>query len=143
MHNDFLAGVISKYRSTGRTIITALIFSALLTVLTGCGHEHKWTEATCTEPRTCTECGKTEGEPLGHKWKEATCTEAKTCSVCGETEGEPLGHKWKEATCTEAKTCSVCGETEGEPLQCLRRNRGRAVRPCRRGLGSHKRADLH
>ena len=28
MHNDFLAGVISKYRSTGRTIITALIFSA-------------------------------------------------------------------------------------------------------------------
>ena len=116
MHNNFLAGIVSKYRSIGRTIITALIFSALLTALTGCGHEHNWAEATCTEPKTCTECGKTEGEPLGHKWKEATCTEAKTCSVCGETEGEPLGHKWKEATCTEAKTCSVCGETEGEPL---------------------------
>ena len=116
MHNSLLAGIVSKYRSAGRTIITALIFSALLTALTGCGHEHKWAEATCTEPKTCTECGKTEGEPLGHKWKEATCTEAKTCSVCGETEGEPLGHKWKEATCTEAKTCSVCGETEGEPL---------------------------
>ena len=83
MHNKLLAGIVSKYRLIGRTIITALIFSALLTVLTGCGHEHKWTEATCTEPKTCTECGKTEGEPLGHKWKEATCTEAKTCSVCG------------------------------------------------------------
>ena len=32
---------------------------------------------------------------------------------------------------------------EAQDLQCLRRNRGRAVRPCRRGLGSHKRADLH
>ena len=136
MHNDFLAGVISKYRSTGRTIITALIFSTLLTVLTGCGHEHKWTEATCTEPKTCTECGKTEGEPLGHKWKEATCTEAKTCSVCGETEGEPLGHKWKE----QMEGSDVHGS---QNLQCLRRNRGRAVRPCRRGLGSHKRTDLH
>ena len=116
MHNNFLAGIVSKYRSTGRTFFTALVFSTLLIVLTGCGHEHQWTEATCTEPRTCSECGETEGEPLGHKWKKATCTEPKTCSVCGETEGESLGHKWKEATCTEPKTCSVCGETEGEPL---------------------------
>ena len=114
MHNDFLTG--SKYRSTGRTILTALIFSALLIVLTACGHEHEWTEATCTEPRTCTKCGETEGEPLGHKWEEATCTEPRTCSVCGATEGEALGHKWQEANCMEPRTCSACGATEGEPL---------------------------
>ena len=29
-----------------------------------------------------------------HKWVEATCTEPKTCSICGETEGFSLGHKW-------------------------------------------------
>ena len=84
--------------------------------LCGCGHEHIWTEATCTEPKTCSECGATEGEPLGHDWKEASCEKAKTCSRCGETEGEPLGHDWVEATCNNPKTCSRCGKTEGEAL---------------------------
>ena len=84
--------------------------------LAACSHTHTWEEATCTTPKTCSECGATEGEALGHKWAEATCTEAKTCSVCGETEGKALGHTWVEATCTEAKTCSECGATEGEPL---------------------------
>ena len=79
-------------------------------------HEHVWEDATCTEPRICSVCGETEGEPLGHTWEDATCTEPRTCSVCGETEGEPLGHTWEEATCTAPKTCSVCGETEGKPL---------------------------
>lgn len=85
-------------------------------MLTGCGHEHTWTEATCTEPKTCSECGETEGEALGHTWVEATCAEPKHCSACGETEGEASEHTWTEATYWEAKTCSVCGETEGEPL---------------------------
>lgn len=86
-------------------------------ILTGCGHEHTWAEATCTEPKTCSECGKTEGEPLGHTWVEATCAEPKHCSVCGETEGETLEHTWVEATCAEPKHCSVCGKTEGEALE--------------------------
>lgn len=85
-------------------------------MLTGCTlfHKHTWTAATCTEPATCSECGETEGEPLGHKWAAATCEKPKTCSVCGETEGEALGHKWVEATCKAPKTCSVCGKTEGD-----------------------------
>ena len=37
---------------------------AVCFMLTGCGHEHTWSEATCTEPKTCSECGETEGEPL-------------------------------------------------------------------------------
>ena len=95
------------------------IFMAIFAVfvLTGCCiFSHQWEEATCTTPKTCAKCGKTEGDPLGHEWVDATCTEPKTCSVCGETEGDPLGHKWADATCTEPKTCSVCGETEGDPL---------------------------
>ncbi len=96
------------------SIVLTLMVGAMM--LSACGHEHTWEEATCTEPKTCSECGETEGEALGHTWKEATCTEAKTCSVCGETEGEALGHTWVEATCTTPKTCSVCGATEGEAL---------------------------
>lgn len=95
-------------------ILVALI--ALMMILTGCQCKHEWKEATCTEPKICTKCGETEGEPLGHEWKEATCTEPKTCAKCGETEGDPLGHEWKEATCTEQKTCSKCGITEGDSL---------------------------
>lgn len=90
---------------------------AVCFMLTGCCMNHEWKEATCTEPKTCTKCGKTEGEAMEHTWVEATCSEAKHCSVCGETEGEPLAHTWVEATCAEAKHCSVCGETEGKPLE--------------------------
>ena len=86
-------------------------------MLAGCGHEHTWTEATCTEPKTCSVCGETEGEALGHTWVEATCAEAKHCSVCGETEGEALEHTLTEANYQQAATCEVCGQTEGEPLQ--------------------------
>ena len=78
------------------------------------GADHVWKNATCTEPKTCTVCGITEGDPLGHTWIEATCTEPKTCSVCGVTEGEALGHDWVTVSCTEPRTCSVCGETESE-----------------------------
>ena len=75
---------------------------------------HKWTDATCTAPRTCSVCGETEGTANGHKWTEATCTAPKTCSVCNATEGNAKGHKWTDATCTAPKTCSVCKVTEGE-----------------------------
>ena len=77
---------------------------------------HDWQDATCTEPKTCIKCGKTEGEALGHTWADATCTESKTCSICGATEGEALGHIWIDATCTVPKACSNCGATEGEAL---------------------------
>lgn len=85
--------------------------------MTGCCINHEWTEATCTEARTCTRCGEIEGEALGHIWIEATCVTARTCSVCGETEGKALGHTWTEATCSAPKTCSRCGETEGNVLE--------------------------
>jgi hypothetical protein len=39
---------------------------------------HQWIEADCTHPKTCSVCGKTEGEPLGHQFEDNICT------VCGE-----------------------------------------------------------
>lgn len=57
-------------------------------------------------------------EPVGcpHDWILATCTNPKTCSICGQTEGEPLGHTWEEATKYTPKTCSTCGQKEGNLL---------------------------
>ena len=74
---------------------------------------HSWKAATCESPKTCSNCGKTEGSALGHSWTEATCTSPKTCSRCRKTEGGFLGHDWKEATCTSPKTCLRCGKAEG------------------------------
>jgi len=94
--------------------ITLVLLCALL--LTGCGCKHIWYAATCDTPKTCSECGETEGEALGHSWAEATCEEAKHCTYCNKTEGEALGHTWEEATTEAPKTCTTCGETEGERI---------------------------
>ncbi|MDO5444427.1 MAG: peptidylprolyl isomerase [Eubacteriales bacterium] len=99
-----------------KKILAVVLVLVMAFMLCGCCLKHEFAPATCTEPETCTKCGKTQGEALGHKWQDADCTEPKTCSVCGETEGEALGHDWTEATCTEPKTCTVCGATEGEAL---------------------------
>ncbi len=66
-------------------------------------HIHDYEPATCETPKTCVECGATDGEALGHDWRSATCTSPKECKICGETEGSSAGHKY-----TNGK-CSVCG----------------------------------
>lgn len=97
-------------------LVPVLVLSLLLSA---CGCEHTlWNEAGCEIPRTCAECGKTEGEPLGHTWAAATCKAPQTCTHCGKTEGEPApaAHSWLDATCEAPGTCSLCGKEEGEPL---------------------------
>ena len=40
--------------------------------------DHNWTLATCTSPKTCSLCGKTEGSALGHNYIN------RVCSRCGD-----------------------------------------------------------
>ena len=94
-------------------LILALV---CLLAFTGCCFHSEWYAATCTAPKTCAECGETEGEALGHTWTDATCTTAKTCTTCNLTEGEALGHTWVDATTEAPKTCTTCAETEGERI---------------------------
>ena len=77
----------------------------LLVFLSVCSlfHKHSFTEATCIVPKTCIECGKTQGSVVEHSFTEATCEVAKTCTLCGKTEGEALGHT------TEFGKCDTCG----------------------------------
>ena len=59
-----------------------------------CGDNHDWIPATCTEAKTCSKCGTTEGAANGHSVThnvkvDATCTEDGTiehwhCSSCGK-----------------------------------------------------------
>ena len=98
-----------------KKLFSILILVICLSLLTGCMCKHEtWNEADCVTPKTCAECGETEGAPLGHVWIAATCDAPKTCETCGVTEGEAKGHSWVDATCTEAGSydlvvyCSVC-----------------------------------
>lgn len=131
----------------------SLIMSLFLLLnLCSCGkHEHVWQKATCTSPKTCSICGKTEGESLGHDWKAATCTTPKTCATCGETSGKPLGHsvtEWSQtspSTCTEhgieSGVCSVCGETVERELPLAEHTPSEweiIVMPTETSQGTHK-----
>ena len=96
-----------------KAIVGLFVILTVTIIMTGCGCNHEWEEATCLTPQTCALCGRQEGSVTAHSWKEANCTDAKTCEVCQATEGEPRGHKWEEATCERPETCSVCEATEG------------------------------
>ena len=90
--------------------------------------DHDYAAATCTAPKTCKACGKTEGSALGHDHqltatKEPTCTaegsKTYTCSRCSDSYSETiakLDHDYAAATCTSPKTCKACGKTEGSAL---------------------------
>ena len=46
--------------------------------------------SSCVRPKSCAECGETEGAPQGHNWLDATTTAPKTCSVCGAQDGDVI-----------------------------------------------------
>ena len=104
-------------------------FSILL-LLGGCCFSHDWAEASCTAPKTCSKCAKTEGEPLGHRWEEATCAKPRTCAACGETNGAVLPHQfgneeiqntdYLKASVSFVKTCMNCG-TQEERIESLKK----------------------
>ena len=77
---------------------------------------HRWQDATCTKPKTCRYCNKTEGTPAAHTWQDATCTQPKQCA-CGATEGEPLGHAYQGEVYIAA-TCSAKGQMKYKCTRC-------------------------
>ena len=95
---------------------------------------HKWYLATCLNPKTCQNCGETEGVALEHNLQtleavEPTCTstgltEGKYCTLCNtvtvpQQVREMTAHNTKvipavAATCTQGgmtagEICKVCG----------------------------------
>lgn len=96
-------------------ICVVFVIAGLIGIYTG---YHPWDDATCTKPKTCRICGRTEGKALGHIWSDATCTEPQTCSVCNETKGDALGHDPDEWTIIKEATCTAFGEKETTCKRC-------------------------
>ena len=61
-------------------------------------HEHVFAPSDCENPQRCP-CGATRGNAVGHSWENATCSSPKTCLACEKTEGEPLPHDFVEGVC--------------------------------------------
>ncbi len=61
---------------------------------------HTYDAATCTSPKTCINCGSTEGSALGHKWDAGKVTTPATTSATG----------------VKTYTCSVCNGTKTETI---------------------------
>ncbi len=101
-----------------KKICALLGAAALIMSLAGCECKHKnIKEADCENSAVCQDCEKKLDTPaLGHKWSDATCEVPKTCSLCGKTEGEPSEHKWENGTCLKPAKCSVCGKENDKTL---------------------------
>lgn len=92
------------------TCVLSALFVMVALLLSACSCNHKWQEATCTTPKTCTLCGETEGVTRKHTWGDTTCTSPKPCTMCGTLAGIELTHQWQ----TDSKICTRCGY-DGRP----------------------------
>ena len=71
-----------------------------------------------TKTFTCSKCGESYTEELaaiGHNYKDANCTTPKTCENCGATEGDPE-HKYENEVCV---SCGKRQPTEGLAFKLL------------------------
>ncbi len=93
-----------------------LLMIAVTLGLASCGDteqtetcEHRWTEATCSAPKTCSLCNKTEGDTIGH-----------TPDVMVKHEGVAATHNRNGIL--EYYTCNYCNiiiDNEGQTLASL------------------------
>lgn len=83
---------------------------------------------TCLFVMACmTSCDN--NEECNHKWVDATCAEPKTCSLCNETAGRQKGHvasqnvleetDFKTASVTYKTYCAECGEDMDKKVEKL------------------------
>lgn len=83
-------------------------------------HDCQFSEATCTEPATCSICGATDGKALGHTYDAGVVTTPAKCTTagvmtytcgCGDTYTEDIPATGKHTT--DSGVCSECGQQIG------------------------------
>ena len=84
---------LSRLADTNFVLYRLFIALIVVVLCTGNTHHHQWADATCIAPKTCTECGKTEGVALGHtpgEWEQeapdyvaAEVRMCQRCTTCG------------------------------------------------------------
>lgn len=72
-----------------KRVLSLLLVLVMMLSLAACGEcDHDWEKATCEDPKTCSKCGETKGEPEEeHDWEEDD-DGVMVCSWCGEEKDE-------------------------------------------------------
>ena len=86
---------------------------------------HNWDEADCTQPRTCADCGATEGAASAHDFQflseaPATCVAdgetVEKCANCPETRSTPIPatgiHGYIAVPGANYRECAMCGKLD-------------------------------
>lgn len=73
---------------------------------------HDMVPATCIAIAHCKNCNYETGTLADHTWEDATISNPKKCSVCGLTDGDPLPciHSFNK----DAGICTKCGRNESD-----------------------------
>ena len=118
-----------------RIILLFVVLVGAVVLLCSCDCKHEnYSQATCTTPSICSDCGEIISNALGHtdgKWltdKKANCTEdgskRQICSVCEATIKTETLTKFGHAEVVDkpiSPTCTTNGKTEGK--HCSRCNK--------------------
>ena len=85
-HSHYYTSKITKEASCGEEGIKTFTCScgaSYTEVIPANDYRHSWESATCTEPKKCKVCGKTEGKANGHNYNSSH-----KCYSCGEMDPE-------------------------------------------------------
>lgn len=81
--------------------LSILLIIVILFSMTSCGISYSGTSSSSNNSSTSKEVATTGSTQYSctHSWNAATCTEPKVCSKCNQTSGEPLGHTTDSGIC--------------------------------------------
>ena len=83
-------------------------------------HVHEWTDATCTEPKTCVTCGETEGEALGHDYVDGVCTRCGDVKIVYVAQLESTGEKFETLqAAVDAAVAAQIGDLASDKITLL------------------------
>ena len=90
-------------RNLVASLLLLVVVMGMLIGLSACKAlcNHEWKDATCTDPKTCTLCQKTEGNALGHTGGTATCTAKAICTTCNAEYGDLAAHNYTQEIAKE------------------------------------------
>ena len=96
--------VYADFRATVQTTVGDCTIPAL---------GHNWVDATCTDPKHCSNCGITEGNSLGHDWTNDCDPDCN--NSCGEIR-EPHNYVWvvDSENGVKHEECTACGDKRNE-----------------------------
>ena len=95
--------VYADFRATVQTTVGDCTIPAL---------GHNWVDATCTDPKHCSNCGITEGQALGHVWTNECDPDCN--NSCGEIR-EPHNYVWVvDSESVKHEECTDCHEKRNE-----------------------------